>query len=551
MLQLLCTVLFSTLPLEDIKVDLFERWSESGLFPMVSFGLPSKQETQEVQTCLEDLVRQLNVASGGSLSEEERSVELPFLSGMVAGLHPSGEEHAQLCLKHLEGLDDVVFGFSASKLWRMRLQAYITLGDSRAAQHASQELRSLRDISIEDQTVLALFDISELLAGAEPRIEAAIRRFSAHDQSLIKDKHFYLRDAFASGTLRLMNSTSGKKKLLNSRFSHDKALYQDSKTARDSLRAVNKRLAAPLEFLKSDADSTCQTIAQWNEIDALPSDDAKRVAPLIELSLSGNHEASVEFLSTFAANPIVAEHVDVLFENAVVSNDSNVREYWILQRAIHCINSNKREEGLQFLYLIPKASNYAEEASSILRQIHELNVDSLVESLKQSANHQEANSALVQSWSELTRLRVAKELVVRTHKKSAQWNLDAIEAILVKPSGLPNHLIGELFRLIGDSDNAVKFFSLAIKEDGKTIETLAGHADVTRDIEGMKRILRVTAAQSQKSYWYWLANLRLIEWHLQDGGGKVDAIAKVNRLRKMDASLGGTHFQHLFNELCE
>ena len=404
---------------------------------------------------------------------------------------------------------------------------------------------------MEDQTVLALFDISELLAGVEPRVEAAVRRFSAHDQSLIKGKHFYLRDAFACGTLRLMNSTSGKKKLLNSRFSHDKALYQDSKTARDSLRTVNKRLAVPLEFLKSDSDGTCQTIAQWNEIDALPPEDAKRVAPLIELALSGNHEASVELLSTFTANPTVAEHIEVLFENAAVSNDSNVREYWILQRAIHCINSNKREQGLEFLYLIPKASKYAEEVSSILRQIHELNVDVLVESLKQSVNHQDASSALVQSWSELTRLRVAKELIVRTHKKPAQWNLDAMEAILVKSSGLPNHLIGELFRLIGDSDNAIKFFSLATKEDGETIETLAGHADVTRDVEGMKRILRVTAAQPQKSYWYWLANLRLIEWHLQDGGDKVGAIAKVNRLRKMDASLGGTHFQHLFNELCE
>ena len=555
MFQLICTVVLSTQPLENIKIELFERWSDSDSFPMVSFGLPTQQESQEVETCLQDLVKQLNIASGQPLNEEERAVELRFLSGMVAGLQHSSTENAALCLMHLEGLDDVVFGFSASKMWRMRLQAYVTLEDHRAAQHAAQELRSLRHISVEDQTVLALYEVSQLLADSEPNTEVAIQRFTSHDQSLIDDKKFHLRDAFASGVLSLMLSEIGKKKILLSRHMHDNALYQTQADAREHLRELNKRLVAPVQFLKSDEHSQCKTIALWNEIESLQQGDMNQVTSLIELALQRNHEASTELLSTFRTNPIVIEHVELLFDNAVITNDKNVREFWTLQRAVYCINNNKKDEGLEHLYLIPESSYYAEDARRILRQIHELDADVLVESIKRSAENPEACSSLVQSWDEKTRLKVARELIERSHAKPADWQLKSIEAIVsvsnTFPNTFPSYLSGELYRLLGDSENATKSFQLAIEQDGETIETLAGFADVTHDAELMKRVLHATSKEEQKPYWYWLANLRLIEWHLQEGGSKVDAIAKVNRLRKMDASLGGTHFKHLFNTLCE
>ncbi|MEE2819356.1 MAG: hypothetical protein VX615_01955 [Planctomycetota bacterium] len=551
MFQLICTVVLSTQPLENIKVELFERWSDTDSFPMVSFGLPTQQESQEVETCLQNIVKQLNIVSGQPLNEEERAVELRFLSGMVAGLQHSSTDNAALCLKHLEALDDVVFGFSASKMWRMRLQAYVTLEDHRAAEHAAQELRSLRHISVEDQTVLALYEISQLLADSEPKTKVAIQRFTSHDQSLIEDKQFHLRDAFASGALSLMLSESGKKKILLSRYMHDNALYQTQVIPRENLRELNKRMVTPIPFLKSDEHSQCKTIALWNEIESLQYGDINQVAPLIELALQRNHEASIELLSTFRTNPIVIEHVELLFDNAVITNDKNVRDFWTLQRAIYCINNNKKDEGLEHLYLIPESSNYAEDATRILRQIHELGADVLIESIKRSTGNPEACSSLVQSWDEKTRLKVARELIERSHAKPADWQLKSIEAILSASNAFPIHLSGELYRLLGDSENAAKSFQLAIEQDGETIETLAGFADVTHDAELMKRVLHATSEEEQKPYWYWLANLRLIEWHLQEGGSKVDAIAKVNRLQKMDASLGGTHFQHLFNKLCD
>ena len=551
MFHFLCAIVLSAPALENIKVELFERWSEADLFPMVSFGMPTQQELLDVEICLDDLVVQLNIASGLPLSEEERTVELAFLNGMLAGLRPADSANATLCIRHLEGLDDAVFGFSASKMWRMRLQAYVALEEHRAAQHAAQELRSLRHVSIEDQTVLALFDVSQLVKDPDASVEEAVKRFQLHDQSLIDDKYFHLRNAFASGVLSLMNSDIGRKQILTTRLSQDMALLQHPVTARETLRKLNNRLTSPIKFSKSDEQPVFRSIALWNEVDALKPESPERVSPLVELALQGNHEASTELLSAFDSNPITREHIDLLFDNAVVTNDKNVREYWTLQRAIHYINNNQREEGFEQLYLIPESSIYAEDASRVLRQIHELNADVLTESLKQSAGDLNACSSMVQSWNAATRLKVARELISRSHEKPAEWQRNSIKAILSESIEFPNHLSGELYRLLGDSTNAAKCFKLAIEQDGETIHTLTGLADVTRDAEGMKRVLRATSQDANKSYWYWLANLRLVEWHLQDGGDKVDAIAKINRLRKMDASLGGTHFQHLFNELSE
>ena len=549
--KLLLTVALSASSLEHIKVELFEQWSEENLFPMVSFGLPTQHEMQDVESCLDDLLKQLNVASGQALSEEERLIELPFLNGMVAGLLLGREGNAELCLKHLEGLDDVVYGFSSSKMWRMRLQAYVALQDYTAAQHAAQELRSLRHVSTEDQTVLALFEISQLLTGPNPNIEDAVQRFKQHDQSLIDSKHFRLRDAFACGALNLMQSHSGKKQILISRHSLDAALYQSNAVARNALRELNSRLETPVQFLKSDDHPVSKALAYWNDIESLQQESAKRVAPLIELALAGNHEASATLLSTYRTNPTVLDHIDLLFDHTVVTNDRNVREYWTLQRAIHCINNNKREEGLEYLYLIPESSTYAEDAKRILRQIHELNADVLMGTLKQVSGDSEACTALAQSWNAKTKIKVARELLNRMHASPDDWHLKSIEAFIGEPNELPSYMSGEFFRLLGDSEHAQLHFKRAIDKDGETIETLAGLADVTRNADAMKRVVLSTSQETQKTYWYWLANLRLIEWHLEDGGSKVDAIAKVNRLRKMDASLGGTHFQNLFNELCE
>ena len=51
------------------------------------------------------------------------------------------------------------------------------------------------------------------------------------------------------------------------------------------------------------------------------------------------------------------------------------------------------------------------------------------------------------------------------------------------------------------------------------------------------------------AYWYWLANVRVLQWYVADGGNTAEVTAKINRLRKKDASLGGAQFMSQFNTL--
>ncbi len=549
--QLICTLALLSQGLGDIKIELFEEWSRNESIPMVSFGLPSEHEQELVHQYLIDLTRLLNRASGQSLTEEERSIELKFLQGMIAGLQHNDERNAASCVEYLKDLDDAVFGFSASKLWRMRLQAFSTLGDQRAALHAAQELRSLRHVSVEDQTVLVLFEIETMLNEKEPNINEVVTRFVEHDESLVKQKKFKLRDAFASGVLSLMQAVDAKKQLLARRLDVDGSLVQHQRTARATMRRLNARLETPVKFTHEDEQSTFKTIALWDEIDAIQEGDTKRVAPLLKLAMDGNHEASVALLSTFSSHQDVAEHLDTLFQHSAITNNTAVQEFWTLQRAIHCINNDRREEGLTHLYLIPESSIYADDATRILKQIHEMTVDVLLQSLKDKSRDAQALAALTQEWNEQTRTKVAYALVSTAHAKQADWHVPSIETMIQVPQNFPPSLLGELHRLAGQHELAASTYKLAIETDGETIETLTGLADVTRDAALMKRVLRSTSCDDDHPYWFWLANLRLLEWHLEEGGSKVDAIAKVNRLRKMDASLGGTHFQQSFNTLCE
>ena len=55
----------------------------------------------------------------------------------------------------------------------------------------------------------------------------------------------------------------------------------------------------------------------------------------------------------------------------------------------------------------------------------------------------------------------------------------------------------------------------------------------------------------QLGIWYWLSNVRLLQWHIEDGGQWTEAIAKINRLRRMDENLIGTQFSIQINALSE
>jgi hypothetical protein len=108
---------------------------------------------------------------------------------------------------------------------------------------------------------------------------------------------------------------------------------------------------------------------------------------------------------------------------------------------------------------------------------------------------------------------------------------------------IPPSILGEADRLLGKPDAAAAWFAMAIERDGKSIQTIAGLADCTRDAHGMQQVI---ASTGEGDYWFWLAHLRLVQWHVDDGGDPAAAIARVNRLRRLDGDLGGPQFQRLF-----
>ena len=65
----------------------------------------------------------------------------------------------------------------------------------------------------------------------------------------------------------------------------------------------------------------------------------------------------------------------------------------------------------------------------------------------------------------------------------------------------------------------------------------------------MRRVMNSTSPGDASAYWYWVSNLRLLQWFIEDGGDQTQVIAKVNRLRQKDASLGGAQFMSQFNLL--
>ena len=110
-------------------------------------------------------------------------------------------------------------------------------------------------------------------------------------------------------------------------------------------------------------------------------------------------------------------------------------------------------------------------------------------------------------------------------------------------------VIAEGYRLLGQFKMAASLFQQAIERDGPTVQTTAGLADCSRDYVAMRRVLNSTSPNDVSSYWFWISNVRVLQWFVEDGGNAAEVIAMVNRLRKKDASLGGAQFMPQFNAL--
>ena len=145
---------------QDAKVELFTRWGSSAAIPMVSFGLPTEQEIQEVQSIADRIQKQIVRLSATQLSEHERLLEIPFLLGMLDGMQLSVKpELASTCINYLADIEDSTRGIAASRVWRMRLQAFDEVGLEVEAQKALKALQLVNNPDPEDIAIATLYQI--------------------------------------------------------------------------------------------------------------------------------------------------------------------------------------------------------------------------------------------------------------------------------------------------------------------------------------------------------------------------------------------------------
>ncbi|MDP6693234.1 MAG: hypothetical protein QF444_02825, partial [Phycisphaerales bacterium] len=115
---------------ESANEALFENWRTTLHIPSITIGVPTDEELEESTKLLDEIYEQFIASTSEELSSTQREISVPFAMGMIEGIRSStgDTKAANSCLKHLDDLDDAVEGWTASRLWRMRLHSYACLG---------------------------------------------------------------------------------------------------------------------------------------------------------------------------------------------------------------------------------------------------------------------------------------------------------------------------------------------------------------------------------------------------------------------------------------
>jgi len=143
-----------------------------------------------------------------------------------------------------------------------------------------------------------------------------------------------------------------------------------------------------------------------------------------------------------------------------------------------------------------------------------------------------------------------KQGIAQSHKNGINsWREKAFTLLLEDSDSVDLNVLAETHRLLGNCEKAIPLFMQVMDTYGKSVQTVAGLACCTRDAVAMRDVVQSTSPEDSSAYWYWLANLQMLQWHIADGGDRNEVIAKINRLRKKDASLGGAQFISQFNKL--
>jgi hypothetical protein len=120
--------------------------------------------------------------------------------------------------------------------------------------------------------------------------------------------------------------------------------------------------------------------------------------------------------------------------------------------------------------------------------------------------------------------------------------------LLEKTNATSPSLLGEANRLLGRVKEARRLFEQSNREQGELLQVVIGLADCNRDFDAMRQATKSFALGGENEYWFWFANSRALQWFCEDGGDKMKAQAKVNRLKRLDPNLGGERFASVFRD---
>lgn len=543
--------------LEAAKEQLFGAWSTHSAISQVTLGLPTDAELKLVSGMVESLRKDVVASTAGELTIQQRELDVPFMLGMLDGIAMEySPELAATCVQQLTGLDDACSGISASRLWRMRLRAAIILDDDDGAVYAAKTLRSIKPPAQEDLIAVILFDIQQSIDRGD--ITKARTLYTSQDAMLVRNSSHLLRGTLASGYARIAPSTSeslfGWFKLASWYVEHGVSQIEVDQYILAQLQRLE---AVPSVVEQSEDDRLAELATRLAiEVDLASGRMGEAVHRLMRLARSGDARAAERILlleDEHVASDLVQEALLI-----VLSNPAQTRSiaYWRLVAATREIQGGDYNQALDLLAQISETSEYFVQAQTLTHQLKGIDVVEIIDQIQRAPTEDvyRVVSDLVANSPPAVVQELLRSCIDRWHSEgeiSLGWLRVSVLALLEHETGVSPSIRAEAYRLLGKHEDATPLFLETINSFGASIQTTAGLADCKRDAAGMRRVVANTSPHDQTRYWYWLANVRLLQWHIEDEGQWTETSAKINRLRRVDKNLGGIQFASQFNAMSD
>ncbi|MBC8522489.1 hypothetical protein H8D29_01030, partial [PVC group bacterium] len=491
---------------ESANEALFENWRTTLHIPSITIGVPTDEELEESTKLLDEIYEQFIASTSEELSSTQREISVPFAMGMIEGIRSStgDTKAANSCLKHLVDLDDAVEGWTASRLWRMRLHSYACLGMNDEARNCKKQILELKRADPEDQLVAVLHEIKK-------------GEYEKWDHFLVSNNRTDLRWDFASGV-----ASSNPEESLFAVFS-----LADDLTKHGANRiTLDKRIRSLLLRIEP------RIFATENHENKLVSSLASRLEIQSELSNKNYESARVRLTNcvddgcVFSAQLLLTTSgiVPSPFETSTAldlvlqfpEETSYPLSYWQLFTGSHAAKTGNKSKAIQLFKKVSEESDYYADAKKMLRLLEGTAVEAIKQELEIAAKNGKKIDAVIEK---IHAPEIAQQLLQQYiglwHDEGVgktPWLQEVISKLIVVAEDGSPAILAEVYRLLGEDEKAEKFFRLDIANNGESLQTTIGLADCQRDATSMRLAIHGIEPNRENHYWFWLANARLVHW---------------------------------------